>query len=147
MKKLIIFITVISIITLSLVGCASEIDVDKTVKKLERRGLAVSQSVESDVELVEMTAVFNTEIALMGGDFEVEVKKYVALIEDNDYAKNCQIITFATEEQAEAYASLSIDYYKAQFGENNEWKVAENNCTVVVANIKKVFRAVRADFN
>jgi hypothetical protein len=52
MKKLIIFITVISIITLSLVGCASEIDVDNTVKKLERRGLTVSQSVESDVELV-----------------------------------------------------------------------------------------------
>ena len=147
MKKLIIFITIISIISLTFAGCEARIDVDNTVKKLEKRGLTVSQKIESDEEFAEMTAVFNTEIALMGGDFKVEVKKYVALIEGEDYGKNCQIVTFATNEQAEAYANLSIDYYKAQFGENNEWKVAVSDGTVVVSNIKKVFRVVKADFN
>ena len=147
MKKLIIFITIISIMALTFAGCVAKIDVDSTVKKLERRGLTVSQKIESDEELAEMTAVFNTEIALMGGDFKVEVKKYVALIEGDDYGKNCQIVTFATSEQAESYASLSIEYYKAQFGENNEWKVALSDGTVVTSNIKKVFRVVKADFN
>lgn len=147
MKKLIIFITIISIIALTLVGCSSKIDVDKTVEKLEHRGLTVSQRIESDEEYAEMTAVFNTEIAIMGGDFTVEVVKYIALIEGDDYANNCQIVTFATAEQAETYANLSIDYYKAEFGENTEWKVAVSDCTVVVSNIKKVFRVVKADFN
>ena len=147
MKKLIIFITIISIIALTFAGCVAKIDVDSTVKKLERRGLTVSQKIESDEEFAEMTAVFNTEIALMGGDFKVEVKKFVALIEGDDYGKNCQIVTFATYEQAEAYANLSIEYYKAQFGENNEWKVALSDGTVVTSNLKKVFRVVKADFN
>ena len=52
-----------------------------------------------------------------------------------------------TYEQAEAYANLSVEYYKAQFGDNNEWKVAVSEDTVVVSNIKKVFRVVKADFN
>ena len=147
MKKLIIFITIISVIALVFVGCSSEIDVDKTVEKLERRGLTVSQRIESDEEYAEMTAVFNTEIALMGGDFEVEVVKYIALIEGDDYSKNCQIVTFANSEQAREYATLSIAYYKAQFGENSEWKVAIDDGTVVLSNIKKVFRVVKADSN
>ena len=147
MKKLIIFITIISVIALVFVGCSSEIDVDKTVEKLLRRGLTVSQKIESDEEYADMTAVFNTEIALMGGDFKVEVVKFIALIEGDDYANNCQIVTFATNEQAEAYANLSVTYYKSEFGENTEWKVAHSDCTVVTSNIKKVFRVVKADFN
>lgn len=146
MKKLIIFITIISIIALTFVGCSSEIDVDKTVKKLEKRGLTVTQSVTSADELKEMSAIFNSEVAYMGGDFTVEVTKYVALIEGDDYYNQCQIVTFATEKEAMSYAELEIDFNKSTYGDNSEWKVAQSGCVVVITNLDVVFKTVKADF-
>ena len=74
MKK--IFVSIISIILvlsfcLSFVGCSNKINVNRTIRKLERKGFEVTKLYESENDLGLATANLNVQINYFGGGFTV----------------------------------------------------------------------------
>ncbi len=142
MKKLRSLAIVFILLAISTLSCAAKFDADKAVDKLVEEGLTLSTVYTTDRELADGSALANSEIAMMGGDFTVELTNYTSLIQKGDPSKNCQIFTFATEEQASAYAEL----YAASRWEGSVWKVAQSGCVVIVTNLDEVPKVIELEF-
>ena len=145
MKKIAVVVTIVTILSLMLVGCAGKFDMDKSIEKLKEKGLTEGMCYITEEECERATSLTNSEIAFMGGDFTVEIVKQYGLIENGDYSKSCTFITFATEEQATNFAELNIEYFAK--GENsNNWRIARDGCVVVLTNIDMAMKVVNLDF-
>lgn len=142
MKKWITLLVLIALISSLFAGCNKEFDWDESVEKLEKKGLTVSIDYTSEAALASATALFNSEIALEGGNFTVELKRTTILIQDGDHAKNCQFLEFATEEQAKEYA----EFYLSTRAADSQWKVARSGCVVVLTNLQTAVKTVNLDF-
>ena len=143
MKKLICMVMVIAVCLLVMVSCSSTLNVDETVEQLCNEGLTLTRVCSLPTDLENVSTSFNSEIALMGGDFTVDLEYYTALILDGNYSKTCQLITFASEEQADAYAEL----YLASRRDGSDWKVAQSGRVVVVTNIEIAQTVIDLEFH
>lgn len=141
MKKLLVF-AVTLVLSLTLICCAATFDVEKSIEMLQEQGLTLSTVYTTERELTDGTALANSEIKLMGGDFTVELKAYSSLIQHGAPSKNCQFFTFATQEQASAYADL----YAASRRVGSAWRVAQSGCVVVITNLDLVQEQIDLEF-
>lgn len=130
MKKFLRLVLALTVICLAVAGCANSFDWERNVAKLEAQGLTVERNY-AEGELEDATALANSEICFMGGDFQVEVMRYTSMIQKGDFSHNCQFFEFATEEQAMKYAEL----YLSARQKDSQWKVAQRDCVVVVTNL------------
>ena len=145
MKKIAVVVTIVTILSLMLVGCAGKFDMDKSIEKLKDKGLTEGMCYITEEECERATSLTNSEIAFMDGDFTVEIVKQYSLIENGDYSKSCTFIKLATEEQATNFAELNIEYFAK--GENsNNWRIARDGCVVVLTNIDMAMKVVNLDF-
>ena len=145
MKKIAVVVTIVTILSLMLVGCAGKFDMDKSIEQLKDKGLTEGMCYITEEECARATSLTNSEIAFMDGDFTVEIVKQYSLIENGDHSKSCTFITFATEEQATNFAELNIEYFAK--GENsNNWRIARDGCVVVLTNIDMAMKVVNLDF-
>lgn len=142
-KKLFLFVIVTLLAGLLLVGCAAKFDLDGTVEILQENGLTLSTVYTTERELSDGTSLANSEIAVMGGDFVVELKGYTSLIQPGSPTKNCQFFTFATEDQATAYAEL----YAASRRVGSAWKIARSGCVVVITNMDLARELIELEFH
>ncbi len=132
MKKVLSVTALLLTTVLMLASCSLFFDVDRCVEQLKAEGLTVGNSYTTEEEAKFATALVNSEIRLMGGEFESEVKSYTALIQGGDYSKSVQFITFAKPSQAKAYAEL----YVADRADGSDWRVAQGGSTVVLTNLE-----------
>ena len=143
MKKLICLIMVMAVCLLAMASCSATLNVDETVEQLCNEGLTLTRVCSLPADLANVSTSFNSEIALMGGDFTVELEYYTALILDGNYSKSCQLITFSSEDQADAYAEL----YLASRRDGSDWKVAQSGRVVVVTNIEIAQTVIDLEFH
>lgn len=141
MKKVILFAAIFALI-LAFVGCSAKFDTDEAIEKLREQGLTLSTVYTTERELSDGTSLANAEVRMMGGDFTVELRGYSSLIQKGDPSKNCQIFTFATQEQASAYADL----YVTSRWEGSAWKVAQSDCVVILTNLEVAQQTINLDF-
>ena len=143
MKKIVSFLVLLTVIVLVLAGCSAKFDVDATIEMLQNEGLSLATVYSTDRELADGTSLINSEISMMGGDFTVELTDYALMIQTGYPAKNCQFFTFATEEQAAAYAEL----YAASRWVGSAWKIAQRGCVVVITNLDFVQELIELEFH
>ena len=128
-----------------LVGCTGKFDMDESIEKLKDKGLTEAMCYITEEECEHATSITNIEIKFMGGDFTVEIVKHYDLIENGDHSKSCTFITFATEEQANNFAELNIEYFAK--GENsNNWRIARDGCVVVMTNLDVAIDVINLEF-
>ena len=141
MKRIIALITLVSMLTLSLVGCG-RLDVEDSVKALKAKGMREGATYESDEELELADELFNAEIEYMGGDFTVRVDGYTSLVADIDFTKTVEFITFSSKREAEAYVEL---YLKSR-DKYSESKIAKSGSVVVITNLELVEETLDLEF-
>ena len=143
MKKYLSLALVLLLVLSMLAGCKETFDMDKSVNKMLNKGLVVSREYKTEYQLKEAAAIFNAEIRFYGGNFIVEVVRAIALEDPKEPGLNCQFIEFATEEQAEQYATFYADARKV----GNDYKVARSGKVVVLTSIESVVDDIPLDFN
>ena len=141
MKRIIALITLVSMLTLSLVGCG-KLDVEDSVKALKAKGMREGATYKSDEELELANELFNAEIEYMGGDFTVRVDGYTSLVANLDFTKTVEFITFSSKREAEAYVEL---YLKSR-DKYSESKIAKSGSVVVITNLELVEETLNLEF-
>lgn len=141
MKRIIALITLLSMLTLSLVGCG-RLDVEDSVKALKAKGLREGATYESDEDLELAGELFNAEIEYMGGDFTVRIDGYTSLVADIDFTKTVEFITFSSKREAEAYAEL---YIKSR-DRYSDSRIARDGTVVIVTNLELVEDVLDVEF-
>ena len=145
MKKVLSMIALLTVAALMLASCSLFFNEEKCIEKLKTEGLTEGICYLTEEECARATSLTNTEIKFMGGDFTVEIVKQYDLIENGDYSKSCTFITFATEEQANSFAELNIEYFAK--GENsNNWRIARDGCVVVMTNLDYAMKITNLEF-
>lgn len=142
MKKYISLALVLLLAMSILAGCNETFDMTKSINKLLNKGLVISREYATTYQLKEASAMFNAEIRFYGGNFIIEVKRAVTLEDPKEPGANCQFIEFATEEQAEQYATFYITTRKL----GNEFKIAYEGKVVVITSLDMVPEAVPLEF-
>ena len=145
MKK--IFVSIISIILvlsfcLSFVGCSNKINVNRTIRKLERKGFEVTKLYESENDLGLATANLNVQINYFGGGFTVELVRQVDLAEKNDPEKTCQIFVFKTEEQCKDY----YGFVECDREHDMRYKLARKGTVMILTNSEIAINAIDLNF-
>ena len=143
MKKYLSLALVLLLVLSVLAGCKETFDMDKRINKMLNKGLVVSKEYKTEYQLKEASAIFNAEIRFYGGNFIVEVTRAITLEDPKEPGLNCQLIEFATEEQAEQYAAFYADARKV----GNDYKVGRSGKNVVLTSIESVVSYIPLDFN
>lgn len=141
MKRIIALITLVTMLTLTLVGCG-KLDVNDSVKALKAKGMREGATYKSEDDLKLADELFNAEIERMDGDFTVRVKGYTSLVANMDFTKTVEFITFSSKREAEAYAELWIksrDKY-------SDTKIAQSGAVVVITNVEMVEEILEVEF-
>ena len=141
MKRIIALIILVTMLTLTLVGCG-KIDVNDSVKALKAKGMREGATYKSEEDLELADELFNAEIERMDGDFTVRVKGYTSLVANMDFTKTVEFITFSSKREAEAYAELWIksrDKY-------SDTKIAQSGAVVVITNVEMVEEILEVEF-
>lgn len=141
MKRIIALIALVSMLTLSLVGCG-KLDVEDSVKALKAKGMREGATYKSDEELELADELFNAEIEYMGGDFTVRIDGYTSLVANLDFTKTVEFITFSSKREAEAYVEL---YLKSR-DKYSESKIAKSGSVVVITNLELVEETLDLEF-
>ena len=141
MKRIIALITLVSMLTLALVGCG-RLDVEDSVKTLKAKGLREGATYESDEDLELACELFNAEIEYMGGDFTVRIDGYTSLVADIDFTKTVEFITFSSKREAEAYVEL---YIKSR-DKYSDSRIAQDGAVVIVTNLELVEDVLDVEF-
>ncbi|MBQ8290583.1 MAG: hypothetical protein IJY01_06925 [Clostridia bacterium] len=142
MKRLISIIAVLTVLTLSLAGCAEAFDLDKSIEALKAKGLVSQGVLTTEDELDEINRMMSSMIEIMGGDFTVTVTAYQSLIQDNDRTKCVEFITFSTQDEASAYANL----YISANPEKRPAKIAQSGCILICTSLDIVEETVKLKF-
>lgn len=123
-------------------GCSGRFDWDKTVNKLEEKGLTVAKDYTTADDRANATAILEAEIKGNGGDFMVVVRKATSFIQDGDYEHYCMMIDFETEAQANSYREL----YISTRGEASNFKIAQTGSIIVFTNLDVVQEVIKLEF-
>ena len=142
MKRLISIVVVLTVLTLSLAGCAEAFDLDETVAELKAKGLVSQGVLTTEDELDEINRMMSSMIEIMGGDFTVTVTAYQSLIQDNDRTKCVEFITFKTRDEASAYANL----YISANPDNRPAKIAQSGSILICTSLDIVEETVKLKF-
>ena len=144
MKKLILILMFTLVIGCILIGCAEKkaFDANACIEDMKALGLNVKESATDGEELRFANAKVNMEIGLFKGNFTVDLVSYTHLIKGDDEKNGCKIIEFATEEQANMYGG----FFMNNRGEDDGWKVAIVDKTVIITNISEVENSINLIF-
>ena len=142
MKRSALFVCIFLLISILLSGCSGTFDWDGTVSELEDIGLTVDQCYTTGDELEAITRSFNTDVLLNGGVFTVEVKRYTTLIKNGDYSQNCQLVEFATRDEAKSYADL----YVISRNDRSSFSIARCDTYVIITNLDEAMQAIDLEF-
>ena len=115
MKRLISIAVVLTVLTLSLAGCAEAFDLDKSIEALKAKGLVSQGVLTTEDELDEINRMMSSMIEIMGGDFTVTVTAYQSLIQDNDRTKCVEFITFKTQDDSISTILKLFQQFDSQF--------------------------------
>ena len=145
MKKFIISIISITLILamcLSFASCAKSINIEKTVKKLERKGFEVTKVYESEEETAYITSLMNMVTDSLGGGITFEIVYQIELTYKDDAKTTCQIIEFATEEQCKEYYGL----YVCDKAADSKTKAARVGTVMVTTNSEVAQKVLKLNF-
>ena len=145
MKKLIVLISLISVIAISFVSCFGYSPSRKKqyIRQLERKDFDVVISCESEEELLEEEDKLNKEIRFFAAEpFLVDLTDYVEMIKRDESNYECKIYEFVTSFQAEKYAHHYVDT-RAQYDKN---MVAQNGRVVIVTDSPTVMDIINLEF-
>lgn len=140
MKK--ILLVAVLIAALGLTSCGS-FEWEECVNALDSVGYVIMQDLHDPEKLVSTTNAFNNDVLYNGGDFKVKVTKYTHLIKGTDYSRNCQLIEFATKDQAKSYA----EFYVETRAPLNTFKVGRQGNVVVLTNMSDAMEIAGLEFN
>ena len=141
MKRIIALITLVSMLTLSLVGCG-RLDVEDSVKALKAKGMRDAAAYTTDEDLEFATELYNYEIEYWNGDFTVRIDGYTSLVADLDFTKKVEFITFSSRKEAKAYTEL----YLENRDEYSDSKIAQKGRVVVITNLDLVTKTLDVEF-
>lgn len=142
MKKCFSLTALLLVIALLFAGCNETFDMDKSIRKLQQKGMVISQEYKTDFQLKQASAIFNAEIKFYGGNFQIEVKYAVTLENPKEPGANCQFIELATEEQAEQYAAHYIKVRRS----GNEYRVAQSGTLVIINTLALAEEIIPLEF-
>lgn len=142
MKKFISIAVSLLLIALTFVGCGEKFDFTKTADRLEQNGYRAVTSYDTEYEIEQMTRRFNEAIYDMGGDFQVEITRYVSFLKDDDHSLSCTLVEFATEEQAKNYTELFLFSRE----KHSTTKIARSQNIVVYTDSVEVQRNIDLEF-
>ena len=135
-------ITVLTLLVAILASCGGEFDIEESIAALKAKGLVSQGVLTTDEELAEINRMMSSMIRIMGGDFTVTISAYHSLTQGNDRTKCVEFITFATQDEASAYANL----YISEDADKRPAKIAQSGRVLISTNLAIVEEVVNLNF-
>ena len=142
MKKSLSVVLVLLLLILSMSGCHSNLDLDKTVEKLKSEGLTVIADYTTADELVDLNTSMNAGIRREGKSDTIAITRAVLMLQGDDESTFCMIYECADEDQAKICADVSI----STRSETSDAKIAQKGCAVILTNLEIVQQITGLDF-
>ena len=135
-------ITVLTLLVAILASCGNEFDMEESIAALKAKGLVSQGVLTTEEELAEINRMMSSMIRIMGGDFTVTITEYQSLTQGNDRTKCVEFITFATQDEASAYANL----YISEDTDKRPAKIAQSGRVLISTNLAIVEEVVNLKF-